>query len=209
MPILSPLRSGLQITYDTRDVQWHTWTCILGFPVMGIWPKNSDGTDVNSLDRSKSGQLLVTADDFGLVKLFNYPCVKDNAAYRWEGGVCDKRRALKLPLAVCVCATAALVAGTGRVNTRSVVGERFSARLSRGSDELCSYCFVPSAVFASMCAARPPLNTARFEARPDFNVVILSTIMLVHYPYNPLAVCTCSQAVTRPQQPRDVRALQC
>jgi hypothetical protein len=40
---------------------------VLGFPVMGIWPPDSDGTDINSLDRSPSGQYLLTADDKGRV----------------------------------------------------------------------------------------------------------------------------------------------
>ena len=40
-----------------------------GFPVMGIWPPESDGTDVNSADRSAAGRHLVTSDDLGLVKV--------------------------------------------------------------------------------------------------------------------------------------------
>jgi hypothetical protein len=51
-----------------RDRPLRSWTCTLGFPVMGIWPPDSDGTDVNSLDRSPCGQLLVTADDRGRVR---------------------------------------------------------------------------------------------------------------------------------------------
>jgi hypothetical protein len=35
--------------------------------VMGIWPPDSDGTDINSLDRSPQGDLLLTADDSGKV----------------------------------------------------------------------------------------------------------------------------------------------
>jgi hypothetical protein len=30
---------------------WQSWTCVLGFPVMGIWQPDTDGTDVNSVDR--------------------------------------------------------------------------------------------------------------------------------------------------------------
>jgi WD40 repeat protein len=40
---------------------------------MGIWPDDSDGTDINAVGRSRSGAVLVTADDFGCVKLFKYP----------------------------------------------------------------------------------------------------------------------------------------
>ncbi|KAK9816488.1 hypothetical protein WJX72_000919 [[Myrmecia] bisecta] len=64
---------------NQRDTVWASWTCVLGFAVMGIWPRDSDGTDVNACDRSPSQQYLATADDFGMVKLFHYPCVVQHA----------------------------------------------------------------------------------------------------------------------------------
>lgn len=33
-----------------KDIQWHTWTCKLGFPVQGIFP-GADGSDVNAVCR--------------------------------------------------------------------------------------------------------------------------------------------------------------
>ncbi|KAL5260262.1 hypothetical protein ACHWQZ_G010400 [Mnemiopsis leidyi] len=68
--------NGDQITStkDMRDVNMATYTCTLGFPVCGIWPVGYDGTDINSLSKSHNSKLLVTADDFGLVNLFRYPC---------------------------------------------------------------------------------------------------------------------------------------
>eukprot|EP01029_Cantina_marsupialis_P014635 TRINITY_DN32098_c0_g1_i4.p1 TRINITY_DN32098_c0_g1~~TRINITY_DN32098_c0_g1_i4.p1 ORF type:complete len:1031 (+),score=348.41 TRINITY_DN32098_c0_g1_i4:513-3605(+) len=72
---------GKQITRASslRDVQWHTWTCTLGWPVQGIWQDRMDGTDINAVDRSKNQKLLVTADDRGKVSLLKYPCVEKNA----------------------------------------------------------------------------------------------------------------------------------
>lgn len=35
-----------------RDEFWATWTCILGWPVQGIWPPEVDGSDINAVDRS-------------------------------------------------------------------------------------------------------------------------------------------------------------
>ena len=62
-----------------RDEPWNTWTCTLGWPVQGIWPPCSDGSDINSVSRSPSGRVLATCDDFSQVKLFKYPCPIKNA----------------------------------------------------------------------------------------------------------------------------------
>ena len=72
-------RTGRQRTENQRDTRWATYTGVLGFPVMGIWPDDSDGTDINALDRSPSGRYVVTADDFGKVKLKNFPCLAKDA----------------------------------------------------------------------------------------------------------------------------------
>eukprot|EP00736_Rhodelphis_marinus_P002340 Rmarinus@m.17215 len=77
---------GKLVSENQRDADWATWTCVLGFPVMGIWPDDSDGTDVNAVARSNSGNYLVTADDFGKVKLFNYPVVVERAPHRTYKG---------------------------------------------------------------------------------------------------------------------------
>uniref|UniRef100_A0A665VV49 Uncharacterized protein n=1 Tax=Echeneis naucrates TaxID=173247 RepID=A0A665VV49_ECHNA len=58
----------------TRDIEWDTYTCALGFQVFGLWPDGSDGTDINAVCRSHDKSLLVTGDDFGKVHLFSYPC---------------------------------------------------------------------------------------------------------------------------------------
>ena len=61
------------------DVRWSTHTCVLGFNVMGIWPKYSDGTDVNAVDVSKKKKIIATADDFGRLNIHNFPCVVSGA----------------------------------------------------------------------------------------------------------------------------------
>lgn len=45
----------------------------LWFP-SGIWPDGADGTDINAVCRSHDGSLLASADDFGKVHLFSFPC---------------------------------------------------------------------------------------------------------------------------------------
>jgi len=70
------------------DVQWATQSCVFGWALRGIWPEDADGTDVNACARSNTGkrEIVVTADDFGKVKLFRYPCIVPRAANRPYGG---------------------------------------------------------------------------------------------------------------------------
>ena len=70
--------------------EWSTFTVPLGWDIQGIWPPNVDGTDINAVERSHgqneseekpgctSGNLIVIADDFGMVKLMRYPCVSNS-----------------------------------------------------------------------------------------------------------------------------------
>jgi hypothetical protein len=81
--------TGRQLKDNQRDTSWAGWTCLLGFPVMGIWFADSDGTDINSLHASPSGRYLLTADDLGRVRLLNYPCVVQNAPAHVYGGHCS------------------------------------------------------------------------------------------------------------------------
>lgn len=46
---------------------------VLGKEVVGIWPRNADKADVNCSNLSHSGNALATGDDFGFVKLFEFP----------------------------------------------------------------------------------------------------------------------------------------
>lgn len=48
---------------------------MLGHTVSGVWPPKCDVTDVNAADVTSDGRLVATADDFGMVKLFNYPAL--------------------------------------------------------------------------------------------------------------------------------------
>jgi len=61
---------------EIKGVHWASWTCVSGLEVNGIWPKYSDINDINSVDGNYIGQVLVTADDYGIVKLFRYPCLR-------------------------------------------------------------------------------------------------------------------------------------
>ena len=47
---------------------------MLGSDVTGVWPSKSKNDDVNCAHVSHGGNAIVTGDDFGLVKLFDFPC---------------------------------------------------------------------------------------------------------------------------------------
>nr|XP_015828065.2 echinoderm microtubule-associated protein-like 6 isoform X1 [Nothobranchius furzeri] len=63
-------------------ITWATWTSILGDEVLGIWPRNADKADVNCACVSHAGLSLVTGDDFGLIKLFEFPCSEKFAKHK-------------------------------------------------------------------------------------------------------------------------------
>ena len=67
---------------ELRDVKWATWTCPLGLPVQGVYPKMSDGSDIHAAHRSPDERLLVTSDEFRKINLFRYPCGPGSAACR-------------------------------------------------------------------------------------------------------------------------------
>ena len=64
-----------------KDTKWDTWTCAIGWPVQGTWPKHADGSDVAAACRSADGETVAVADDHGLVKLFRYPSDVGRAEY--------------------------------------------------------------------------------------------------------------------------------
>ena len=102
-------KTGRQARGNARDVRWAEWTCALGFPVMGVFPDNANGTDVDSVCRSfvaadaaraaapaahdplasSAGRYVVTGDDSGNVRLYAYPCVVDAAPCRTYTAHCS------------------------------------------------------------------------------------------------------------------------
>eukprot|EP00762_Andalucia_godoyi_P001530 ANDGO_00237.mRNA.1 77 kDa echinoderm microtubule-associated protein len=65
-----------------KDTKWESFTCVLGWPVQGIFPPYSDFTDVNAASRSPSQTLIATAEDSGLVCLYKYPAIGSGYDHR-------------------------------------------------------------------------------------------------------------------------------
>eukprot|EP00873_Tetraselmis_striata_P042208 jgi/Tetstr1/462472/TSEL_007468.t1 len=75
-------RTCKQVKENQRDTVWASWSTVQGFSVMGIWKNTSDTTDINACHRSPCGKYLVAADDSGVIRLYNYPCVIEKAPSR-------------------------------------------------------------------------------------------------------------------------------
>ncbi|XP_051935744.1 echinoderm microtubule-associated protein-like 3 [Hippocampus zosterae] len=76
----------LRNRFESKDREWASYTCVLGFHVMGVWLEGSDGTDINALCRSHGESMVAVADDFCKVHLFQYPCPKLKApSHKYEG----------------------------------------------------------------------------------------------------------------------------
>lgn len=73
---------AIQSGTTSKDLDWHKWSCCLGFGVQGILPFYSDATDVNSACRSHDRKVIATGDDYSKVKLFKYPSVVRNAGFK-------------------------------------------------------------------------------------------------------------------------------
>ena len=58
---------------ETHEITWATQTIKLGSDRVGVKPAGVDGTHINCVAVSPDGKHIVTADDFGLVNVFNYP----------------------------------------------------------------------------------------------------------------------------------------
>jgi len=68
-----------------RDEQWATWTSRIGWPVQGIYPAGVDGSHINGVERSHSGDIVATGDDWRLVNLMRNPCLKGGKPISYVG----------------------------------------------------------------------------------------------------------------------------
>ena len=86
--------NGTEITCSTGDAElisapagWvgardmATWTCPIGWPVVGLWPTFSDDVEVMAVDRAPSGDSIACVDGFGRLKVSNFPVEKGAFSY--------------------------------------------------------------------------------------------------------------------------------
>jgi len=74
------------------DSDWNNWSCILGWPVVGVYREGSDGTDINSVaisdakDEKSDYRVVAASDDFGKVNLLRYPAIKQKCPMKSFAG---------------------------------------------------------------------------------------------------------------------------
>ncbi|XP_071235743.1 echinoderm microtubule-associated protein-like 6 isoform X1 [Salvelinus alpinus] len=77
-----PIGKHLTTKEEVKGIHWSSWTSVIGPEVSGIWPKYTNISDINSVDANYCSAVLVAGDDFGLVKLFRFPCLKKGAKFK-------------------------------------------------------------------------------------------------------------------------------
>lgn len=65
---------GILTYLETKENVTVCVPSVLGDEVVGIWSRNTDKADVTCACVSHSGLNIVTGDDFGMVKLFDFLC---------------------------------------------------------------------------------------------------------------------------------------
>lgn len=64
-----------------KDVFWETNTCRYSYSSQGIYGMYDDGLECNGVCRSHAQDLVACVDNFGRLRLFNSPCVGEQACF--------------------------------------------------------------------------------------------------------------------------------
>jgi WD40 repeat protein len=70
---------------DPDKVKWHNDPLVAGWDVQGLYQKGWDGTDLNDCAVTSDNTLIASGDDFGTVRLHNYPAVDTEACNAYNG----------------------------------------------------------------------------------------------------------------------------
>lgn len=70
---------------NTKGIEWATQSTKIGWSVIGVFPKGTDGSHVNGVCGSNDGKLIASGDDWGLVNIYNNPCREGSQAKSFKG----------------------------------------------------------------------------------------------------------------------------
>jgi len=70
---------------DPDNTKWADDPLIAGWDTMGLYQPGWDGTDLNDATCTSDNKLIVSGDDYGVVRLHNYPAIDPSACYEYRG----------------------------------------------------------------------------------------------------------------------------
>lgn len=70
---------------NTIPTVWADQTCKLGWNVQGIFPAGTDGSHINRCAMTPDQKLIASGDDYGLVCLYNNPCLNKHKSKKYRG----------------------------------------------------------------------------------------------------------------------------
>tara|TARA_B110000285_G_scaffold120027_1_gene135798 strand:- start:253 stop:570 length:318 start_codon:yes stop_codon:yes gene_type:complete len=70
---------------NTVPTVWHSTTVKFGWNVDGIFPKGEDGSFINAVSGNPEGDMILTGDDFGNVRIFRDPVRKGSKCRTFKG----------------------------------------------------------------------------------------------------------------------------
>lgn len=74
-------KGELQAPKPMKEVQWETNSCVYSYCTQGMWGPYVDESYLNGTTRSNSRELIVSADSYGRVRVYNAPCVDEDPNY--------------------------------------------------------------------------------------------------------------------------------
>lgn len=69
---------------DPDETKWSGDPLIAGWDVQGLYQADWDGTDLNDATVSNNGALIATGDDYGWVRLHNYPSISNEVSVQYQ-----------------------------------------------------------------------------------------------------------------------------
>jgi microtubule-associated protein-like 6 len=71
----------LQAPKSVKNVQWDTNTCVYSYATQGIWSTCQDGTQYRSACKSNAQDILIAVDNYGRIRVTNFPCLTSNPCF--------------------------------------------------------------------------------------------------------------------------------
>jgi len=70
---------------DPDVTKWAGDPLLAGWDVEGLYQKGFDGTDLNDCTLTSDGKLIISGDDYGTVRLHNYPAIDPETHLSFTG----------------------------------------------------------------------------------------------------------------------------